>query len=225
LGEVDYRIQMKPTSEKELRAIYKTVQKKIMLRLKEFDRIWVEGTDEDIFTELVFCLLTPQSKAKACWEAVQRLGENDLIFHGNSDQVTKALLGIRFHNTKAKRIIEARIQFFEDGNDSLKLALESFGSSFDAREWLVEHINGFGYKEAGHFLRNIGRGCDLAILDRHILKNLVLYGVIEAIPPSLPRKKYLELERKMVEFSEEVKVPLPHLDLLLWFKETGEIFK
>jgi N-glycosylase/DNA lyase len=225
LGEADYRIQMKPASEKELRAIYKTVQKKIILRLREFDRIWVEGTDNDIFTELVFCLLTPQSKAKACWEAVQRLGENDLIFSGNSSQVVKALSGIRFHNTKAKRIIKARIQFFDEGSDSLKMTLEGFENSIAAREWLIEHINGFGYKEAGHFLRNIGQGCDLAILDRHILKNLVLYGVIEAIPPSLPRQKYLEIERKMAEFAEEVMISLPHLDLLLWFKETGEIFK
>jgi len=38
-------------------------------------------------------------------------------------------------------------------------------------EWLVKNLTGLGYKEAGHFLRNIGSG-KIAILDRHILRNL-----------------------------------------------------
>jgi thermostable 8-oxoguanine DNA glycosylase len=41
---------------------------------------------------------------------------------------------------------------------------------------------GHGYKEAGHFLRNIGFDQDLAILDRHILKNLKKLGVIDSVP-------------------------------------------
>jgi N-glycosylase/DNA lyase len=82
-----------------------------------------------------------------------------------------------------------------------------------------------GYKEASHFLRNIGMGEDLAILDRHILKNLKILGVISEIPVSLTRNKYLEIEIKMRDFAENVKIPMSHLDLLLWYKETKEIFK
>ncbi|MDM7912425.1 MAG: DNA lyase, partial [Methanotrichaceae archaeon] len=82
-----------------------------------------------------------------------------------------------------------------------------------------------GYKEASHFLRNIGLGGDLAILDRHILKNLALLGVIDGIPASPSKKMYLEIESKMIEFSRKAKIPMSHLDLLLWYKEAGEIFK
>ncbi len=82
-----------------------------------------------------------------------------------------------------------------------------------------------GYKESSHFLRNIGFGDDIAILDRHILKNLVKYGVIKEIPKSLTDKKYLEIEQKMKKFSEEAEIPFSHLDLLWWSEETGEIFK
>lgn len=82
-----------------------------------------------------------------------------------------------------------------------------------------------GYKEASHFLRNIGKGQDLAILDRHILKNLKLLNVIEKIPDSMPPKKYLELEQTMREFSKEIGIPLDHLDIVLWYKETKKIFK
>ena len=82
-----------------------------------------------------------------------------------------------------------------------------------------------GYKEASHFLRNIGFADYLAILDRHILKNLKIFGIIEEIPKSLSKKKYLEIEEKMRNLANEVNIPLSHLDLLFWSKETGEIFK
>ena len=44
---------------------------------------------------------------------------------------------------------------------------------------------GLGYKEASHFLRNIGLSEDIPILDRHILKNLVLLGAIDKVPSSI----------------------------------------
>ena len=89
----------------------------------------------------------------------------------------------------------------------------------------MKNVNGLGYKETSHFLRNIGLGKNFAILDRHILKNLKRYGVIKSIPKTLTRKKYLEIERKMKKFSEKIKIPLAELDLLFWSEETGEIFK
>jgi len=82
-----------------------------------------------------------------------------------------------------------------------------------------------GHKEASHFLRNIGKGRDLAILDRHILKNMKLIGIIDKIPDSMPPKKYLELEGILRQFSDEVGIPMDHLDIVLWYKETNEIFK
>jgi len=38
-------------------------------------------------------------------------------------------------------------------------------------------------------------------------------------------KKYLEIEQKLLKFSKTINIPPAHLDLLLWHKETGEIFK
>ena len=100
-----------------------------------------------------------------------------------------------------------------------------FNDVYSAREWLVQNVKGIGYKEASHFLRNIGFGEELAILDRHILKNLKFFGAIEEIPRSLPRKKYFEIEKKMKKLAEKVKISMSHLDLVLWYKETGEVFK
>ena len=74
-------------------------------------------------------------------------------------------------------------------------------------------------------MRNIGLGEDLAILDRHILKNLVLLGVIDEVPGSPTKRIYLEIEKKMEAFSRKTGIPMGQLDLLLWYKEAGEVFK
>jgi N-glycosylase/DNA lyase len=94
------------------------------------------------------------------------------------------------------------------------------------RDWLVENIKGYGYKEASHFLRNIGLGRDIAILDRHILKNLKRYGVISKIPDSVgSRKVYLDIEERMRRFSKRSGIPMDALDLVFWSMQTGFIFK
>ena len=57
----------------ELRGTYFLIKDEIEDQLEEFQEKGRFGSDEEIFTELVFCLLTPQSKAKSCWLAVQNL--------------------------------------------------------------------------------------------------------------------------------------------------------
>ncbi|MCK4636864.1 MAG: N-glycosylase/DNA lyase, partial [Methanomicrobia archaeon] len=171
--------------------------------------------------ELVFCILTPQSRAKSCWKAVENLLNKNLLLGGNKNQISKELNGARFRYKKAEYIIEAR-KLFSIG---IKSKMNEFNDVYSAREWLVQNVKGIGYKEASHFLRNIGFGEELAILDRHILKNLKFFGAIEEIPRSLPRKKYFEIEKKMKKLAEKVKISMSHLDLVLWYKETGEVFK
>ena len=95
----------------------------------------------------------------------------------------------------------------------------------EMREWVVSNVKGMGYKEASHFLRNIGMGEDMAILDRHVLKSMKILGIIDAIPKNINKRDYLEMEKKLRDFSERIKIPLSHLDLLFWSKETGELFK
>ena len=150
----------------------------------DFRHIWETASDEDLFRELIFCLLTPQSKAKTCWKAVQRLERKCMIAEAVPAAITEELVGVRFNQRKAEYICLARSQF---AARSLRKTLADFAGPVAAREWLVENVKGLGYKEASHFLRNIGLGEDLAILDRHILKNLALLGVIDEVPSSPPR--------------------------------------
>jgi N-glycosylase/DNA lyase len=210
---------------KELKSIYVRIQNDIQRRLDGFKQIWQSGTEFDIYSELAFCIMTPQSKAKSCWSTVEKLVDNELLLDGGEEQLANELNCVRFRNTKAKNLIKTRELFLINDQISIRSRLQEFNNAFDTREWLVQNVRGMGYKEASHFLRNIGLGENMAILDRHILRNLSKFGVIDTIPTSLSRKKYLEIEKKMAKFANKIRIPLENLDLLLWYKETGEIFK
>ncbi|VVB69615.1 N-glycosylase/DNA lyase [uncultured archaeon] len=206
----------------ELEDIYPAIKDAIEARLAEFRQIWETAGEEELFLELIFCLLTPQSRAKTCWKAVQRLTSKGMIQGGEPCHIREELVGVRFNKRKEEYSCLSREKFCKE---PIRGTLAGCSGPVAAREWLVENVKGLGYKESSHFLRNIGLGEDLAILDRHILKNLVLLGVIEEVPSSPSKRIYLDIEKKMTYFSGQVKIPMGHLDLLLWCKETGEIFK
>lgn len=210
---------------KDLYSIYSIRKQDIENRLNEFKKNWVKGTDEDVFSELVFCLLTPQSKAKLCWDAVLNLRGKNKLFKGIESQICAELNKVRFKNKKAKYICLARKYFSDNGGISIKSKLAGFKDIFGLRDWLVKNVKGIGYKEASHFLRNIGLGQNLAILDRHILKNLVKFRAIGDIPKTLTKNRYIDIEERMMNFAGKINIPVAHLDLVLWSKETGEIFK
>ncbi len=205
---------------KELFKIYLCIKEEIIKRLLEFELLFKRKETHKILLELIFCLLTPQSKAKVCWRCVEDMDKNRVLFSGDVDNIKSYLKGVRFKNKKAFYIVEATKRF----NEILDV-IYSDKSVFEKRVWLVKNIKGIGCKEASHFLRNIGLGKDLSILDRHILKNLKFYKVIDSVPKSLSFWKYIEIEEKMRHFSHSIEIPLDHLDLLLWYKETKEIFK
>jgi len=194
---------------------YKKFKHDIKTRREEFKQVWEKGK---LFDEFVFCLFTPQSKAEACWQTVLNLKKNDLLKNGNPSKMKKYMQSVRFYKTKSKRVVDARKHY------NLKETIEKMNEK-EAREWLVKNVNGFGYKEASHFLRNIGFADNLMILDRHILRNLIKYKVIEEIPKNLTRKKYFEIEDKMIKFSISIGIHPSELDMIWWAKETGKVFK
>ena len=225
-----------------LKRLYKTKKKDIAARLKEFRQAGRKGSEEDIFAELCFCLLTPQSKALNCWDAVCVARKKGLLRSGCESSIAEILRGkVRFHNHKASYIVAARKLFSENGRLKIKEKLQNIIQPLKAlntlrflselsgkkscRELLVRNVKGMGYKEASHFLRNIGSGKDIAILDRHILKNLKALRVIREIPDTLTEKKYFEIEGRMRDFSKRTGILLEVLDLLFWSTQTGHIFK
>jgi N-glycosylase/DNA lyase len=207
-----------------LQSLYRERKEAIQKRLSEFGQV-MKWSEDEVFGELAFCLLTPQSSAKVCWDAVSKLKQESLLLRGKPADLEPHLNQVRFGESKARYIVEAREMFTKNSSLQLKAPIESFYNPFELREWLVENVKGLGYKEASHFLRNIGLGEEFAILDRHILRNLASLQVIPEIPVSLTKKRYLEIEEKLRRFAAEIGIPMADLDLLFWSKETGWIFK
>jgi len=202
---------------KALKKEYEKRKQIIKSRINDFEKL--RGAPYSrTFEELCFCLCTPQSKALNADKAITGLKKNGALLKGNASDISKCLKGlVRFHNNKALYIQNAR------GIDIRGILKNK--NDFDVREEIVKNIKGLGFKEASHFLRNIGRAEDLAILDVHILRNLKRLGVIKEVPKTLTRKIYYEIEEKMRVFSEDIKIPLRELDLLFWSRETGCVFK
>jgi len=192
-------------------------------RLLDFKKVWSKS-ERKIFEELCFCICTPQSNAIYCDKAVKGLAKSGDLFTGSSAKIRKGLRAVRFPNNKSRFIFEAQNLFSEKGKFKIKDKIFS-NDILNTREWLVKNIKGYGYKEASHFLRNIGFGNDLAILDVHILRNMVKYNLIDELPKTINRAKYIHMEDKLRGFSKKVNIPMDELDLLFWSQGAGKIFK
>jgi len=211
--------------ERELGAIYRRIKPQIHERLEEFASIWRKGDDYELFVELVFCLLTPSSRAHSADRALKILLKEDLLMEGSEEQISSFLNIVRFRYKKASYIVRARDQFLPPRGSSIREALNSHRDAGARRKWIVSTVKGIGYKEASHFLRNIGLDTEIAILDRHILRNLCALGLIDCVPEHLSAKRYLEIEERARSYAARTCIPLSHLDFLLWYRETGDIFK
>lgn len=199
-------------------ALHRQRRTAIRQRLREF----TEVPPSEYLYELMYCLMTPQTSAESADKVVGRLKQ--LLFETSAVDPEPILRDrrhyIRFHKTKTQRLLKMKEEF-----PTIASALATSASPVELREWLVKHVKGLGYKEATHFLRNIGRNGGLTILDRHILRNLQRYGAIRTVPKSLTKKRYLSVERRFIEFSGSIGIPVDELDLLFWSMETGEIRK
>lgn len=201
----------------EDRARFTALQPIIAERLEEFR----QTPPERYFYELCYCLCTPQSKAEHADAVVKALCEQD-FFGVGFDPVgllREPARYIRFHQTKAKRLLRARNEWRE-----IERALLSDWDAESKREWLVNNVDGMSWKEASHFLRNIGYR-NLAILDRHTLKHLVLRGVFPEIPNIAGKARYLAAGEKFKEFASVVEIPMDELDLFFWAAEAGLVLK
>jgi N-glycosylase/DNA lyase len=201
----------------ELRSAFDSRKAAIRQRLAEFSSV----SPDDYFFEMAYCILTPQSNATRAAAAVNALRTldqwEDPVLMART--LSRQEFYIRFHHTKAKRLARAHAQFPE-----IAARLKDRREGWETREWLVANVGGLGWKEASHFLRNIGHR-DLAILDRHILKNLHRHGIISTIPRTMTRNNYLAIEQQFAHFSDHVGLTMDELDLLFWSTETGQILK
>jgi N-glycosylase/DNA lyase len=203
---------------KEINILKKSVIKdKIDKKLKSFLKLKT-STNKELFKELSFCVLTANYNAKKAI-VIQKEINNGFITL-SLKELSKKLkyLGYRYPNLRAEYIVYNR-KFLPD----LKKVLKTFKGQ-DLRDWFAENIKGISYKEASHFLRNVGF-FDYAIIDFHIVDILIKNGYLKEKPKSLNRQRYLEIEKILEGILKKVNLSQGELDFYLWYLETGTVLK
>lgn len=214
-----------PVTIESIRAAHHTRRALIKARLAEFQEVWREGTDARLWEELVFCIFTAGASARMGLRSIEAV--RHLLFEGSHEELTRALTGVhRYPAARPGYIIVTRDYLREECDMRLREKLLSVSDPLARRDWLARErrIKGLGYKEASHFLRNIGLS-GYAILDKHILRSLYELGVIESTQPPSTRAKYLATEERLKQFSDDAQIDFDELDLVLWSMKTGEILK
>lgn len=209
----------------ELKRDYRKKKPLITARLWEFKAAY-EKDDQAIFEELCYCILTAGSSAKMGMRTVGAL--KDILHTGSEKELQQRAKEhrVRFWRIRPSYIVQTREYLNEACGMKLRQLIESFDCRDLRRDFFAKNksIKGLGYKEASHFLRNIGFP-GYAILDKHILNSLREMGVIGRRMRPTTRAGYLAIEKKLERFAKEIGIDMDHLDLLLWSRKTGEILK
>ena len=202
-------------------------RREIRARLAEFGEVWKEGSDARLWEELVYCIFTAGASARMGLRAIESV--RPLLVEGSREEITQALIEARAHRYPVARpgyIVVTRDYLREDCGMRLRERLAAFDDPLERRDWLAREprVKGLGYKEASHFLRNVGFS-GYAILDKHILRSLAELGIIESPQPPTTRARYLATEERLRDFARDAQIDFDELDLVLWSMKTGEILK
>lgn len=222
---------------KEIKRVIPEVGKYVSKRISEFKTLGEKGKthydfrpfleidfEAGIFSELCFCILTANSSAVLGIKIQAYLGDEGFR-NKPLEELTETFkkFGHRYAEQRAERIVEARKKFYE-----IKNLIRKERNAKVIRQLLADpkspyKIKGFGYKEASHFLRNIGL-LDVAIVDRHISRFLMEHGLIRKAKTITP-KVYLEAEQALEKLSKELGMSVGELDLYIFYLKTKKVLK
>lgn len=219
-------------SVEKIKENYFKKEEEIESRINSFKDIKESASEERLFLELVFVILTSRSEAQECWKAARELKTSKLLTSGSKEEIQDILdnYEIQDHINKSNYIVKNRKMFSQpsltDTTAGLKIRNKINDKNIEnTRKWFVENVNGISWKGGSHFLRNIGFGLDFAVISKPLMRQLYLYNKVESSDLPKNQDEYLAVENKFREFAEECGLDTASLDLTLWYMETGEVFK
>lgn len=196
---------------------------------------WIAHTEDDLWYELGACLLgsrVPYEQALATAQLLRAAGPlsapPDLSRLASFETKVLRLLQApvlessgrlrkyRFPRLRARHLRHAAKAIYEHGR-SLTHLLSWSPNAQAARHHLVQTVPGVGPKQASMFLRNIGYGIDLVVLDSHVMRFM---GLFLDIPhpvrsvASLPH--YEKAETSFQSHAATLGVPVQSLDTAVW---------
>ncbi|PMQ01463.1 MAG: DNA lyase [Dictyoglomus sp. NZ13-RE01] len=202
----------------KLREIEEKAKPLVDERIAQFKKLGEFGTEEELFSELSFCVLTANWSAGRGIKAQELLGINNFV-NLTKEELEKELLkvGHRFARARSNFIVENR-KLIGKIREIISLP------THEGRKYLVKNAKGIGWKEASHFLRNTGN-LQVAILDKHILRTLWEEGLIPEIPKGWTEKRYLEIEKIFFDLSYRFGKEPGETDLYIWYLIKGKVEK
>jgi len=214
-----------PITIDNIRKVHKDRRQEIRRTISAFRAIWKTGDNDRLWEEMVFCFFTGGCSARMGLNSIEAV--RPILKTGSHEELMNALVGRhRYPRARSRYIVESREFLMEDCDLDLRTRLTSFRDRDARRDWLAKTkgIKGLGYKEASHYLRNIGF-TGYGILDKHILNCLAELELIAEPKPPSNRTRYLETEQRLRELSSISGIDFDELDLVLWSMKTGEILK
>lgn len=214
-----------PITIENIRRAHATRRDEIRQRLADFAAIGTHGTDTQLWEEMVFCFFTGGCSARMGLNSLEAV--KPILMTADQPHLAKALSGVhRYPNARSRYIVASRTFLREHCDLKLRKKLHSFDCRLERRDWLVREkgIKGLGYKEASHYLRNIGF-TGYAILDKHVLNCMAELKIIDEPKPPNTRSRYLKVEDKLKQLTKMTRINFDELDLVLWSMKTGVILK
>lgn len=192
-------------------------------------------SERHAFVELAACILGSRVKFEDALAAALRLRKFDLIDALSSRrsrsnllrEVRKVLRGgeakaglsvprYRFWSSRSEYIVDTALCLYARGEGILPI-LKRVDSQQEARKAIVSVSRGIGPKQASLFLRNMGWGNELAILDTHVLNFMIHLGLLHKMPGHLSSfGAYEKIEQVLRTYAQAIGWTLDVLDQAIW---------
>jgi len=204
-----------------------------------FEIGWYNLLEEQLWCELVSCILGSRVTYEIASSCVSHLYQQGLLYPLNiidkPDKTERYLVhelskpffssfkkeeGYKYPypKTRSRYIVQTAIEIYENDKTTLKKILEDCKNEYEARESIKEKSKGIGYKQASLFLRNVSYSENLAILDCHVIKFMVLLNIVEnnEIQNVSTRYRYMKLEKDLLTYAISKEKQISTLDLAIW---------
>jgi N-glycosylase/DNA lyase len=117
---------------------------------------------------------------------------------------------------KARQIREA-VDAFYGQRKTVRQLLREARDVYEARRRLASEVSGLGPKQSSLFLRNIGYGAHVAVLDVHVLTYMNWLGLIPAPLESVRTVRHYEtIENTFIEHATSAGYSPHYFDLAVW---------
>ena len=186
---------------------------------------WEQYSEDDLWRELVYCILGSRVRFEVVHAAIERMDELCLLSESprnahfdryEEDTVTALSKGYPFYRVRARQIRRAAEHVYTSRR-SISDLLKRASDARSVRRILTAEVAGLGPKQASLFLRNIGFAKRIAVLDVHILTYLRWIGLIDSPLKSVPTMgKYEALEDAFLQHSYSFGIPPDQFDLGVW---------